>query len=380
MTEEAQAEAPEAPAEAPQEAAQSEQPSATTAEALDKAFAAVEAQDAEPAPDKVKAEQPPKAEPSQKTEAKPDAEPKDAQTGERERNPDGTFKAKEPEGEKPAETKADTKPQDPTKTAVDAPERFTAEAKAAWRDAPEPVKAEVRRLEQELSAGMEKYKGDAEAFAEFKPFAEQLKANGQRFDDVLNHYVGMEQLLAKDPIAGFEKIARNLGTDFQTLAGHYLNRAPDEVSQAHNSQITSMHNEIADLKRQLSGVTTQISTQQENDTLKQIQEFSADKPRFDELSPDIQIFLETGRAKDLAEAYDLAERLNPAPQAPAIPAGNPATPAAQPRDPSADTAQTRKGQLSVNGAPGDGSNPTSRKVPETARAALDNAFAQVGLG
>ena len=54
-------------------------------------------------------------------------------TGDRERNPDGTFKAKEaaPEGEQPV--KADTVATDPLKTALDAPERFTPAAKEAWK-------------------------------------------------------------------------------------------------------------------------------------------------------------------------------------------------------------------------------------------------------
>lgn len=361
--------------EAPQEAAQSDKPSATTAEALDKAFATVEAQEAqETASEQPKA----KAEAQSKPESK--AEPSEAAPTEQKRNPDGTFKAKEaaPDGQELVKT--DAKPEDAAKTGVDAPERFSAEAKSAWKDAPEPVKAEVRRLEQELSAGLDKYKADAEAFDEFRDFAGQLKANGQSLKEVVDHYSGMENLLARDPIAGFEKIARNLGTDFQTLAAHYLNRAPEEVSQQQNTQITSLHNEIAELKRQLGGVTTTISEQQNKTALQQIQEFSADKPRFDELSPDIAMLMQTGRAPNLQEAYDLAERLNPAPAPATAPAAQPATTAAQTRDPLTDAAHTRKGQLSVTGAPGDGSNPSTRKPPETARAAIDSAFSQVGLG
>lgn len=376
MTDEALAAPVEAaPAEAPLEPAQEAAPSVTTAEAIDKAFATVEAQEAQ---ETEKEAAPAKQEQATKPEAK--AEPTEAVAGDRERNPDGTFKAKEaaPEGQEPVTT--EVKPEETPKAPTDAPERFTAAAKEAWKDAPEPVKAEVRRLEQELSAGMEKYKSDAEAFDEFRDFAGQLKANGQSLKEVVGHYSGMESLLARDPIAGFELIARNIGTDFQTLASHYLNRAPDEVSHQQNTQITSLHNEIADLKKQLGGVTNTISEQQNKTALQQINEFSADKPRFDELSQDIALFMQTGRAPNLQEAYTLAERLNPAPVSATAPAVVPATPAAQTRDPQADAAQTRKGQLSVTGAPGDGSNPSSRKPPKTARAAVDNAFSQMGIG
>jgi hypothetical protein len=46
-----------------------------------------------------------------------------------------------------------------------------------------------------------------------------------------------------------------------------------------------------------------------------VAKFASDpaNPRFEELSDDIAFFLKSGRTKDLAEAYQLAERLNPTP-------------------------------------------------------------------
>jgi len=351
--------------------------------AIDRAFEAVDAMDDEGAgqkPDATKAE----AEPDAKAKAdkpgtdKPEADGKPA--GERERNPDGTFKAKDADDTDKSEKAVDGKTEpdkDKTDSFNEAPNRFSADAKTAWKDAPLPVRAEIRRMEREFEAGIEKYRGDAEAFGEYKEFAEHLKTTGQTFESVLNHYTGIESLLARDRIAGFELIARNLGTDFQTIAAEYLNRAPDEVSQAHNSQITSLHNEIADLKKQLGGVTTTIADERKQAAMNQIDEFSANNPRFDELSADMALLMQSGRASGLQEAYDLAGRLNPAPAAPSTETN---TAAAQTRDKETETAQTRKGQLSVTGAPGDGSNPSTRKPPATARDAIDMAFDQVGIG
>jgi hypothetical protein len=45
-------------------------------------------------------------------------------------------------------------------------------------------------------------------------------------------------------------------------------------------------------------------------TYDSVVKFAAAHPRFEELSEDIVFFIESGRADDLAEAYDLAERFS----------------------------------------------------------------------
>jgi hypothetical protein len=147
----------------------------------------------------------------------------------------------------------------------------------------------------------------------------------------------------------------------------------DQQTQQQDSYVNELKAEIAALKKEVGGVTTTIRSQQESALLKQVEDFAA-KPefsRFDELSEDIIFFLNT-RTKDLTEAYKLADRLNPAPQAPAPVI---AAPAAQQTAPS----HTRKGQLSPSGAPSSGSNPAARTTPASARDALDRAFAATGL-
>ena len=85
----------------------------------------------------------------------------------------------------------------------------------------------------------------------------------------------------------------------------------------------------------------------------------------------IEKLLTTGFTKDLSEAYQLAERLNPAPvAAPVL-----AAPAAILQDPAA---QTRQGSLSVTGAPGNGSDPAFRKPSPSIRDSIRNARAAIG--
>lgn len=78
-------------------------------------------------------------------------------------------------------------------------------------------------------------------------------------------------------------IAKNAGLSLLDVAAKVLGRPPDQGQSVTDS-------------------TTEAVTK-----------FAAENPRFEELSDDIAFFLKSGRTKDLAEAYRLAERLNPVP-------------------------------------------------------------------
>jgi hypothetical protein len=71
--------------------------------------------------------------------------------------------------------------------------------------------------------------------------------------------------------------------------------------EKHRATILELRNEIAELKSSVADVDSTTAT---------IMKFAADHPRFEELSEDICFFLDTGRANDLVEAYELAERFN----------------------------------------------------------------------
>ncbi|MEM9523127.1 MAG: hypothetical protein AAF982_03900, partial [Pseudomonadota bacterium] len=75
--------------------------------------------------------------------------------------------------------------------------------------------------------------------------------------------------------------------------------------------------------------------------------------------------LETGYASDLRDAYDKADRLNPAP--------HPAASAAPPPP-----VQTRPA-LSITGAPGAGSDPDARRASKTRSEAIARGFSRAGL-
>jgi len=301
----------------------------------------------------------------------------------REHNPDGTFKAKEDNDvqkvEKPPE------PEKPATNFTEPPNRFSADAKSAWKDAPEPVRAEIHRAVKELESGIEKYREDNAAFEPIREYDKLAKEHGTTVVEALDRYTNLERMLnGEGKLTAIQDIMSYAGVSPQDFALQILQQSgaagdltPEQMEQVRVSGqqddiIRGLRNELAALKQEITGVSTTVQQQKDAEIERQVIEFAADKPRFDELSEDIKFFIESGRTQDLAEAYDLAERLNPAPAAPA-----PATAEVEAEEPEAE-AQT-KASLSVTGAPSSGSNPVNRKPPSSAGESVSRAFATLGI-
>lgn len=249
------------------------------------------------------------------------------------------------------------------------PSRLSKEAQAAWKTAPPAIRADVHRAFNEMEQGIVKYREQATRYqTEIEPYQQLAQQYGMDVKGVLADYEGMARMMATDPVKVFDTLAQRHGFTLQEVAAHVLQQDLDEYAQQTTDQIKQLQRENAELKRQ-----TQTYTQSQQATIQnQIAEFAVRNPRYDELEPKIAAILRAGlvtaqepRAK-LQEAYDIANRLNPAPQVTAV--QNPDR-----------LAQTQKGQLSITGAPGTGSNPALRKPPANARSAVDNAFDQLGL-
>lgn len=383
MTDEPTAAAPEAaapesaPASPPTPEAQ--KPSGTLGEALERAFQTAGVQDGdsrEPSAEDVLA-----GRTGEEAKAGP------------ERGPDGKFVAKE--GGEAAETpKAEAKPADPkdAKPAegdekakaeaapVDVPKalaNLNADAKAAWKDTPEPVRAEVERRVTELENGIAEHQQRWEGLKEYDALAKQ---SGTTLQQAMQNYTNLEKAVQADPIKGLEMVCEYAGLSLRQVAEHIMGQTPDQGAAQQDATIRELRQEIAGLKEQVGGVTQTFEQQRTTALAREIDGFAADHPRTAELSEDMALFLNQGRAKDLAEAYAMAERLNPAPAtAPApAPQAEPAPPNGA-HTPAADQAQTLKGALGVTGAPSSGSNPAAAKPSASARQSVERAFQALDL-
>jgi hypothetical protein len=224
-----------------------------------------------------------------------------------------------PEGEAKPETPV-VKPED-RKPWHEAPSRFSVDAKASWESAPDPVKAEVHRALSELEQGYQKHRQSAEAYQELADYDRMAKQSGTTVKQAMDNYVGIEKLLMSDPFAGMERIVSNLGIrnpdgrpmTLHDFAARVLDQEPNEQLSRQNGTIQQLNQKISQLEQQVGAVKTGFESQQKSAAFARVSEFASQNPRFDELSGDIAFFIESGRAKDLSEAYSLAERLNPAP-------------------------------------------------------------------
>jgi hypothetical protein len=199
--------------------------------------------------------------------------------------------------------------------------------------------------------------------------------SGTDVKTALSKYTALEGLLRSDPIKGLHEVCNNMGLSLRDVAAHVLNQKPEQAASEQDSVIRELRQTVQRLEQQVGGVTQTIEQQREQSTLTEINKFAADNPRFEELAEDIAFFMKTGRAKDLPDAYQLAERLNPAPAGQAKDAAPAASSAALEPPVHPD-----KGQKSINGAPSAGltSQPGKKRVTRSLDEALDRAFGQAG--
>jgi hypothetical protein len=169
----------------------------------------------------------------------------------------------------------------PSQVVLPPPARFSPAAKAEWNTAPETLRAEVSRMETELTAGLKKHQAAAERDADLAEFHEMATKGGTTVKEALSKYVNMENQLRADPIMVLEIICNNVGLSLHDVAIQVLGPTSDQGQGA-----------------------------AEATTAEAVMKFAASHPRFKELSEDILFFIESGRADDIAEAYDLAERFN----------------------------------------------------------------------
>jgi hypothetical protein len=207
-----------------------------------------------------------------------------------------------------------------------------------------------------MEQGINEYRGKVEPLQPFMQMAEQ---SGAKLEDVLGRYVNMENTLRTDPVQGLHLIAQNLGATPQQLA-ELLTGQQAGQPDPRDQQILTLQSELSRLRQGQTDLTQTVTQQRQREVANQIDQFKAEHPRFDELAGEIAKMLETGYAADLDAAYEIADRLHPAP-----------APQAQP-------AQTRPA-LSVTGAPSAGSTPARGKASGSRQDAIENALTRSGL-
>lgn len=278
------------------------------------------------------------------------------------------------------------------KPRYEAPKRFSSDvaATADWEKVPESVQAAVHRVQREMEEGITKYKSSHDRYETVREFDEIARSNGHELKDSLKKVVDIEQAFARNPVEGFQHICNHFGINMRALAAHIAGQKAEDVQVQQEGTISELRRELADLKQQISGVSTGFQQQQTAATSKEVEAFAAQpgNERFYDLMDDVAFFLKSDKVNPdlppidrLKAAYQLADRLNPDPNAkPATAQASDAIAAASASDAEKEAlaAQTRKGEKSITGAPSAGSDPNRRESSSSVKDSLRKAFAQAG--
>lgn len=277
------------------------------------------------------------------------------------------------------------------KARYEAPKRFSSDIAATtdWEKVPESVQAAVHRVQREMEEGITKYKSSHDRYETLREFDDIARSNGHELKDSLKKVVDIEQAFARNPVEGFQHICNHFGINMRALAAHITGQKAEDVQVQQEGTISELRRELADLKQQVSGVSTGFQQQQTAATSKEVEAFAAQpgNERFYDLMDDVAFFLKSDKVDAnlppidrLKAAYQLADRLNPDPNAKSASAQASDATAASASDAEKEAlaAQTRKGEKSITGAPSAGSDPNRREASSSVKDSLRKAFAQAG--
>lgn len=329
----------------------------------------------------------PKAEAKEKTEPKAKAEPKEQESPSRERAEDGKFKPREPkdpETEEPSEPKsedvgAEQDGEDKTRSSegrnIDTPPaRFLPRAKEKWGTVDPDVRGEVYRALDTMQKGLDESEGDRQFRKELKDFEAMAAQHGTTVRGALENYTRIDQQLRNDPAAGVESILRSIGLTPQQYAQFVLGQAQQQQQNPQAAQTQQLQQQIAHLTQTVQQLTQGSQREREAARVAEVERmviepFKASHPRYDELEADIVFFLNSDKIPStlnehqrLETAYDMAERINPAPSF-----------AKGPLNTAQAAPLTQAGNKSVSGSPSSGI-PTSKPKKKGEHVSIDDAL------
>ncbi len=268
-------------------------------------------------------------------------------SGERPRNPDGTFATKNTPVEQPQRapgganppTATEAKPSDqaPSTAPVGPPPGWSPEAKAVFTSLPPAVQQAVAKREQEVSAGFQQYAGLKQRNDDFERaiapnrhiYAGQGVSDAQAIANIWQWFHAIKD----SPDQAFPALAEMVGFDLSTV-GYAAADGQDQTSQ-HDPRFVQA---LSQLESRLNGLTSWQEQQQRSALDSQINAWANGKPHFATVRQDMGRLMQAGVVPmgdlDAAYAYATAAKglqNTPQPTVPAAPAVDPARRAVQAR-------------------------------------------------
>lgn len=356
-------------------------------EAVRKAAADTEAKVKEPEQPKAKTE-PKKSEPEA---AKPAPERGDGGRFKAKETPEsaaengeqGNEPSQEQSGEEGAEREGGNERPSEGRDHDKPPARFLPRAKEKWGSVDADVRGEVYRMQEEFDRGRAEFEEDRTFRRELRTFEDMAREAGTTVRAALENYTGIDKMLRENPAAGVERILQSIGLTPQQYAQYITGQANAPQPTQADRQTQALQTQVQQLTQQIQQLTA--GTQQDRETARLaeversiIAPFKADHPRYAELEPDIVFFLNSGKVPSnlserqrLETAYDMAERINPAPVYGEQRAAQTRTTDDRPLNPA--------GRKSVRGAPSAGTMPQRNNAKMSIEDAVKTAMSERGV-
>lgn len=224
------------------------------------------------------------------------------------RAPDGKFSKKEGDGGNidadSDEPKQAPRAEETPRKYAEPPAKFLPEARVKWANVPNEIKAEFHRVEQEREAEVQRYRADAEEYETLREYRELAKRSGTDLKRALDSYVGMENELRRDPIAGLENIVRNLGLRKQDGSPVTLYDVADRIIQqgpeAFQRSVQPPQYQPPSAPQPQSDPRVEALEQEiralraETSVLPVIRQFEEAHPDFEQIAPQVQVILDSG--------------------------------------------------------------------------------------
>lgn len=310
---------------------------------------------------------PPKneAKPDAKAEAKPqESDPKAVAAPQADAAKDAA--APQEDGGKSSEGR---KPEPAARTKYDSPpDKVAPEARAKWANVPSELKAEFHRIVEAQNTETQQYKEDRQFRESLREYDELAKKAGTTVDKAMKRYVDIDRRLT-NPDANTRartmlELMHSSNVDPVQFAKAIL-QAPDQYKAQPQARQDPM---VAQMAQQVQQLTQRLEQQDQQTRaaplVQTVEQFSADKPDYDDLQDDIADVLKSGMIQKrfpglspdqlLTEAYRRAggQYLTSQPDTQAVVQDPPAQAMEAPRPVNPDA-----GRKSISGAPTGGKTP-----------------------
>ena len=252
------------------------------------------------------------AEPILPADTQDPAEETAQEKADRVRDEHGRFaKAEETAQDAPAQA------QEPAKPTILPPRSWTAAAKAKFATLDPDVQQEVLRREGEIDAGKQQWDTKAERYnrleAAIAPHRDRLTLSGVEESVYIARLAQADKMLTENPYQAIQEVARMYGIDLAQVNGQQFSGGPPQGQPYQDPQYQTLAQEVQALRAERQQEITQRQALEQQSAQAQIEAFANDPANlyFDNVKPEIAALLQSGAAKDLPQAYEMACHARP---------------------------------------------------------------------